>query len=354
MKAVIIAGGLGTRLRPLTYNTPKCLVPVLNRPFIFYQIELLKKHGIQDIIINLHYQADLIQATLSEEEKIGVKFYYSLEESALGTGGAVKNAEEFFDDEPLIVLNGDILTDINLGEMVEFHKKNKSTATISAVSVEDPTHYGLIITDENKRIKKFLEKPNWESVTTNRVNAGVYIIDPKVFKKLPKNTNISFEREIFPSLLMSGDPMYSYEMNCFWLDIGDSGKYMLGHRAILRGDIEVKIEGTCEKGNIWKGENAQIAADARIRGPMIIGRGCNIKSKANVDEFSVLGNNVTINEGAAVKYAVIWDGVKIGKNSKIANCVIGKNSVIEDNVLIDGMIVLADDSLVRAGSKLGG
>jgi mannose-1-phosphate guanylyltransferase / phosphomannomutase len=353
MKAVIIAGGLGTRLRPLTLNTPKPLVPVINRPFTFFQIELLRKHGIKEIIINLHYHASQIIESLKDEERIGVKFYFSLEEEALGTAGAVKNAEEYFDEEPLVVLNGDILTNINISDVVNFHKKNNATVTIAAIPVDDPTKYGLMLTDESGKILQFIEKPNWEGVTTNWINAGIYVIDPKIFKEVPKGENYSFERQVFPQILASGRPMYAFKSEAFWLDIGDPGKYMLAHRAILRGDIEVKKEGSEKKTGIWIDDGTQIDDKAKVHGPAIIGKRCDIRPRARIDEFSVLGNGVVLGENSSVKFAVLWEGVKIGKNTKIANCVIGRDSIIEDNVEIDGMTVLADGSLIHSGSKIG-
>jgi mannose-1-phosphate guanylyltransferase / phosphomannomutase len=186
MKAIIIAGGMGTRLRPLTYNVPKPIVPLANKPFVFHQIELLKKFGVTEVILNLHYLSDNIKCLFDDGKKLGVKIDYSIEESPLGTAGAVKNAEEYFDKGPMIVFNGDILTDINLEKMLKFHEEKKAKATLALTKVEDPTPYGLIITDEDQRVIEFREKPSWEHVTTNTINAGIYIVDPSIFKLAPK------------------------------------------------------------------------------------------------------------------------------------------------------------------------
>ncbi|MFN3432289.1 MAG: NDP-sugar synthase, partial [Candidatus Sericytochromatia bacterium] len=194
MRAVIIAGGSGTRLRPLTYNTPKPMVPLFNKPFLQYQMELLKRHGITEIIVNLHYLSNVIEDYFGDGSALGLKIFYSREEKALGTAGAVKLAEEFFDDEPLVVLNGDILTDVDLSAILAFHKEKKARATITMIRVTDPTAYGLIFTDGEGQVTRFLEKPSWDEATVDTVNAGIYVLDPSVFRYVPRNEAYSFER----------------------------------------------------------------------------------------------------------------------------------------------------------------
>ncbi len=271
MKAVIIAGGLGTRLRPLTYNTPKPIVPVANRPFIVHQIELLRQHGIEEIILNLHYLSDNIKKILDEGREWGVKIRYSIESHPLGTAGAVKNAEEFFKEEPFIlVFNGDILTDINLTEIIEFHKARKACATLTLTRVEDPTTYGLVLCDQNSRVKEFIEKPSWERVEgleRKNINAGIYILDPKIFKDVPANSPVMFENYVFPRLLAGGEEVYGFESEAYWIDIGNPAKYQMAHEAILRGEVTlVRIFGRRESGGLWMVDNAEIDKTAKNKG----------------------------------------------------------------------------------------
>ncbi len=352
MKAVIIAGGLGTRLRPLTYNRPKPIVSVANKPFVLHQIELLKKYGITEIILNLHYLPKAMEMILGDGSDLGVKIHYSIEKNPLGTAGAVKNAEKYFDDEPMIVFNGDILTNIDIAHLVNFHKKKKAKVTIALTEVEDPTPYGLVITDDAGRVEKFLEKPSWESVTTKDINAGIYVIDPSVFKDVPKGKAYSFERELFPKLLMNGERVFAMVSDSYWLDIGSPKKYMQAHKDILSGEALVNIEGRHIKGNIIIDQNAVITPSAKLKGPLIIGRNVQIHDKAKISHFSVLGEKVVVGEGAYVEDCIMLRNSKIGKNVKLKNCIIGENCIIDDDVEMIYGVVLADYSIVKKGSRL--
>jgi len=353
MRAIIIAGGLGTRLRPLTYNTPKSIVPVANRPFVLHQIELLKRYGITEVILNLHYLSDDIKQVFDDGKKLGVKVFYSIEENPLGTAGAVKNAEEFFDEGPLVIFNGDILTDVNLAEALDFHKKNDATATLTLKRVEDPTTYGLVLIDKKGAVCKFIEKPSWEMVTDNTINAGIYILDPGVFRDVPKGVEYSFERELFPKLLFEKKKVLGFITDAFWLDIGNPGKYMLAHRAILRKDIKVEVPGRQVKESLWIDEGGKIDPSAKIHGPAIIGKNVKIEEGADILEFTVLGDDIMVGKESVVHEAVIWKGTKIGDNVNLSHCVIGYDCIIEDLVTIGGGVVLADRTVLKKGSKLG-
>mgnify|MGYP000955491701 CR=1 FL=1 len=352
MKAVIIAGGFGTRMRPLTYNRPKPVVNVANRPFVVHQIELLKRYGITDIILNLHYLPANMELLLGDGSDMGVSISYSLEKNPLGTAGAVKNAEQFFDNEPLIVFNGDILTDIDISDLVDFHRKNSAKATIALTEVEDPTPYGLVITDEKGRVTSFLEKPSWESVTTKNINAGIYVLDPAIFKDVPAGKPHSFERELFPGLLEKGEKVFAKVSSAYWLDIGSPQKYMQAHKDILNGDVSVNIEGDNKGGNIWVHRSSSVSPSAKLRGPLVIGRGAKLSDRSSVKSFSVIGENVSLEEGAIVEDTVILRNSKIGRDVKLKNCIIGENCIIEDFVEMIYGVVLADYSIVKKGSKL--
>ncbi|MCU0640996.1 MAG: NDP-sugar synthase [Candidatus Margulisbacteria bacterium] len=359
MKAVIIAGGLGTRLRPLTYNTPKPIVPVANRPFILHQIELLKQHGITEIILNLHYLTDEIKSILGDGRKHGVKLYYSHEKQPLGTAGAVKNAEEFFDEEPLLIFNGDVLTDINLSQIIAFHKKHKARATLTLTRVEDPTAYGLIVTDPHGVVTQFIEKPSWEQVarikqlgTADTINAGIYVLDPKVFRNVPAGVPYSFERQLFPDLLAKGELVCGFISDRYWMDIGKPSQYRQAHEAILRNEVAVRLHGTRIDNRYWLGDHVKLAKSVKLSGPSIIGQKVTIADDCKIKDFAVIGDGVTIGKGSSLTGVIVWEGAKIGAETVLDGCIIGYDCVIEDNVTIGPGAVLADRSVVKKGSTL--
>jgi NDP-sugar pyrophosphorylase family protein len=359
MKAVIIAGGLGTRLRPLTYNVPKPIVPVANRPFILHQIELLKQHGIKEIILSLHYLMGEIKAALGDGRKYGVKLYYSHETHPLGTAGAVKNAEKYFDNDPLLIFNGDILTDINLTQVIAFHKKNKARATLTLTRVADPTAYGLIITDKHGIVKSFVEKPSWEQVanfakigSADTINAGIYIIDPKVFRSVPAETEYSFERQLFPGLLAKGELVCGYVSDRYWIDIGKPAQYRQAHEAILRNEVAVRVYGARQDNRYWIGDHVRIAKSARLVGPSLIGQRVAIGEECRIKDYTVLGDRVQVGNETVIANTIIWERTRVGSHVSLEGCIVGYGCLIEDNVTIGQGVVLADGSVVKRGSLL--
>jgi len=353
MKAIIIAGGFGTRLRPLTYNTPKAMVPVANIPFILHQIELIASYGIKDIILNLHYLSMSVKSILEKERRPGIRLYYSIEEIPLGTAGAVKNAQEYFDEDPLLIFNGDILTDLNLKELLSFHKAKKAQATLTLTKVEDPTTYGLVITDKKKVVKEFIEKPSWERVTANTINAGIYVIEPRVFREVPFGIEYSFERELFPKLLKEGQPVYGFESDAYWIDIGSPQKYMQAHRAILQGEVTVKLRGKEQRKRVWMGAGSKTTKSTKIFSPAIVGKGCDLKADSKLNGFTVLGDHVSVGEGSILANSIVLSGTRIGKDANLSDCIIGFNCRIEDQVVISGGAVIADGTVIKKGSRIG-
>ncbi len=352
MRAVIIAGGSGTRLRPLTYNIPKPVIPLFNRPFLIYQIELLKAHGITEIIINTHYLHSQLKDILEEQKDPGIKLYYSFEHSPMGTAGAVKLAESYFDDEPVMVLNGDVLTDINLTSVIEQHKKNKADATIALTRVKDPTAFGLVFTDENNRVTRFLEKPSYDEATTNTINAGVYLINPELFKFVPQNEPYSFERGLFPLILNLEKNFMAYISDDYWLDIGTPEKYFQAHHDALLERIKINIPGTKSEKGIWLGNNVDIDDSVKLQGPMFIGEKTKIRKGCFIEEFCVIGNNSFIDDKTQVYKSIILTGSKIGENCTLKECIIGSNCVIEDNCRITKNSVIADHTVLGKGSLI--
>jgi len=335
LKAVIIAGGLGTRLRPLTNTTPKPIVPVVNRPFVVHQIELLARHGATEVILNLHYLSEEVKKALGDGREWGIKLHYSIEDQPLGTAGAVKNAEEFFDDGPLVIFNGDVLTDFNVSAIAAYHQEKKALVTLTLTEVEDPTAFGLILTDTDGRVTKFIEKPSWDMVTTHNINAGLYIVDPKIFRQVPKGQPYSFERELYPSLLEQGAPIYGYPSKDYWLDIGNPLKYKEAHRAILKGEVSgVKVSGE------------------RFCDSCLLGAGVKIGKGAEIKDCTVLGDRVVIGEHSRLERAIVWKGTKIGKRVHLSDCILGYNCVIEDDACVGSGVVLADGSVVKKATRM--
>ena len=232
MKAMILIGGFGTRLRPLTCNTPKPLLPVINKPFLLYQIELIKKHGIKDIILCMAYLPLEFKRYFGDGKKFGVNISYAIEKMPLGTGGAIKNAEKYVDC-PVLIFNGDVLTDLDLTDLIKYHKQKKSKATITLVEVDDPTSFGLVETNKNGNILQFLEKPSANQITCNTINAGTYIFEPEILKEIPENTVYSVERGLFPNLLNKKYPFYGFVYSGYWIDIGTMEKYLQVHHDLM-------------------------------------------------------------------------------------------------------------------------
>ena len=352
MKAIIIAGGLGTRLRPLTYNTPKPIVPVVNRPFIVHQIEHLVKHGVDEIILSLHYLPDEIKKILGDGRQWGIKINYSIEEHPLGTAGAVKNADKFFDSGPMVIFNGDVLTDINISKVVNFHREKAACVTLTLTKVEDPTAFGLILTDKEGRVTRFIEKPSWDMVTAKTINAGIYIVDPSIFEQVPPDKEFSFERQLYPNLLAKGAPVFGYLSEAYWIDIGDPGKYMEAHQAILRGEVAVKIFGTRTDGKIWLGKDVRIDPTVKFAGPSIMGEKVRLAKGTEIKDYAVLADNVFVGENSILDRVIVWKGTRIGSRARLSDCIIGRDCMIDDDVVITQRLVLADGSVVKRGTHL--
>jgi mannose-1-phosphate guanylyltransferase len=354
MKAVIIAGGPGTRLRPLTYNTPKVIMPMANLPFILRQIELLKRHGITKLILNLHYLSDDILKILGDGEKYGVQIEYSMETEPLGTCGAVKNAEEFFDADLLIVFNGDVLTDLDLSALIKFHRKKKSSATIALTPVDNPEAFGLVLTDKNGKVERFWEKPKLALVAHLApfyINAGTYVLDPKLFKDVPAGKHYMFEHDFFPSLLKSGVPMYGFASDSYWIDIGNPAKYLEAHRAILERKVDVQIPGKKTLGG-HIGRGTRVAKGAKLAKPVLIGENCNIGSGAKISNCAVLGNHVEVGPNATLENCVVLNWAKIGAGAVIRDAIVGRHAEIADYCQITNGLIVADESVLKRGTRI--
>jgi mannose-1-phosphate guanylyltransferase len=349
VKAVILVGGKATRLMPLTTNTPKAMVPVLNTPFLEHVIRHLRGHGIKEIVLAQGHLAGPIESFMGNGKKFGVKLSYSIETTPLGTAGAVKNAQKYVDDRCL-VLNGDIFTDLDITAMLEFHRAKQAMVTIALTPVEDPSAYGLIETDAKQKVTRFLEKPSPSEITTNNINAGTYILEPEVLERIAPGVPVSFEREVFPGLLADKQPVFGYSSPAYWIDIGTPAKYLQLHQDLLAGKAGMSF-------NQLIGKGGDIHPGVRIEGPVAVGENCTIGSDVRIIGPGAIGPGCKIEAGVCIRDSVIWQNTSIGarvqiKDSIIADkCIINADSTIESSVLGDGVAVPTRSTL-KPGTRL--
>ncbi len=350
MKAVIMAGGFGTRLRPITCNLPKPMVPVVNRPMMEHIVELLKEHNITEAISILFYQADIIMNHFQDGSRFGIKMHYVGADDDYGTAGSVKNAQRYL-NERFIVISGDVLTDFDLTDAIRFHEKKGAKVTIILTRVSNPLAYGVVITNEEGKIVKFLEKPSWGEVFSDTVNTGIYIIEPEILNLIPEKKNFDFSQNLFPLILEKGLPLYGYIADGYWKDIGNLDEYRYAHYDILQGNVRVKIPGKrldLMGRDVFIGENVDLGKKIDFRGGVIIGNNVKIGNGVKLHNV-IIGDNCVIEDGANLYGCIIWEGTHIGRNALLRENIIGKNCQIGDKVYIAERTVVADE--VEIGSE---
>ncbi len=361
MKAVILVGGKATRLLPLTCNIPKAMVPVLNTPFLEHVIRHLSRHQIKEIILAQGRLPQPIEGYFGDGSQFGVKLSYVVEDTPRGTAGAVKNAERYL-DETFLALNGDVFTDLDITAMIDLHRQRKSKATIALTPVDDPTSYGLIETNAEGRVTRFLEKPSLEEVLqrrTNMINAGTYILEPGVLAQIPPGTAVRFEHEVFPQLLARGEPVYAYSSPAYWLDIGTPEKYLQLHRDLLSGQGSPSLvkDALAAAEGVVIGKQSDIHPTVQIRGPVVIGAKCFIGPRVKLTGPVVIGNGCTILEDSVIEDCIIWRNARLGprvslkKSILVDNCCLNADSLCEDSVLGDNVTV-ASHCKVKPGSRI--
>ena len=344
MKGLILAGGKGTRLRPLTINTPKPIVPVANSPFLLYQIDLMQTAGINEIILSLSYQPRKIEDLLKDGSDYGVWIRYAVEGMPLGTGGAFKNAEEHI-DSATVVFNGDVMTDIDLAAVVAHHKKEGAVATIVLTRVENPSAYGLVETNQDGWIQRFIEKPGPDEITCDTINAGIYVLEPSVLKYMPKGEPYSFERGLFPTLLERKEPVLSFIHDRYWIDIGTPQKYLEVHHDILSGKfMSPRIPHSAL-------DRSSLAADVVVDQKSIIAPDVTIRGGVRI-ENCVIGKNCKIDEGVHLTDSVIWSGNTIDADARIARSLVGKGCYIGRSAVLRAGVVLGDKTVITDFSHL--
>ena len=342
MKAILLAGGKGTRLRPLTIHTPKPIVPIFNRPFLHYQLDLLKQvPEIDEVILSLNYQPRRIEEIFGDGSELGIKIRYVVEPAPLGTAGAVRYAGDNL-TESVVVFNGDVLTQVDLGTVIRLHRERQAKATIVLTPVENPTAFGLVETDSSGNVTRFLEKPKPDEITTNNINAGIYVLEPDTFDRIPRDVSWSIERSFFPSLIERRETFVAYVYDGYWIDIGTPEKYTQVHRDIMDGRF------AADPFRGLSGARTAVAADARIEdraaieGPCFIDEGVSVKAGARVGPYSVIGRQTQVEENAVVEGAIIWPNCRISKDAEIRNAIVGRNCHVGRNVTLDHGAVLGD------------
>ena len=350
MQAVVMAGGEGTRLRPLTTRQPKPMVRIVNRPMLEHAINLLRQHRFGDIVLTLHYMPEIIKEYFQDGAEYNVKLDYLIEDKPLGTAGGVKNAEQFIDDT-FLVISGDVLTDINLSEVLHFHKQNAALATIVLTRVPNPVEYGIVITDKSGRVRQFLEKPGWGEVFSDTVNAGIYILEPEALKQIKPSTEVDFSKNLFPKLLEQGDPLYGYTTDGYWCDIGNPGQYLQANQDALKGRLKLKIPGR-ETNGVWVDKNTDIEDYVEIQPPALIGAKARIRAKAQVSEFSIIGDGVTVDEKATIKRSIIGFNSFVGPRVDLAGCIIGEKCQLRDEATVLEGAVVGDECMVGRGATI--
>ncbi|MGD0843950.1 MAG: mannose-1-phosphate guanyltransferase [Geobacteraceae bacterium] len=347
MKAVIMAGGFGTRIQPLTSNLPKPMIPLMNRPIMLHIVELLKKHHITDLVMLLYHQPNVIKNFFRDGADFGVKITYVTPIEDLGTAGAVKYAEKFL-DERFLIISGDLLTDFNLKKIVDFHADRKALATITLTSVKDPLQFGVVITDKDKRITQFLEKPGWGEVISDTINTGIYLLEPEIFKYIPSGENFDFSQDLFPLLLKNHEQLFGYTAKGYWRDIGNTDSYREAHHDIFRGKVNIRID---EAKQDLVGKDLRVGADVRldetvmIDGTVVIGDNSQVQGGVQIKD-SVIGRNCAIEAGVKLSRCVIWDNVYVKKGVKITDSVLCNNVRVGAGVVMEEGVIVADDTSI--------
>ncbi len=336
MKAIVLAGGFGTRLRPISCSRPKLLFPICNRPLLDWTLERLDKSGIQDAVLALNYMAEAFMQRYGDSTR-GMRLFYSREEKPLGTGGPIKRAEELIGhEEPFLVLNGDILTDFDYSKLVKKHVEKEATATIALYRVKDPSRYGVAELTEKNRVVRFVEKPVREEAPSNLANAGIYVLDPKILDYIPSGRRVSIEREVFPKLAEEGK-LYGYDFEGLWIDIGKPEDYLKANKLLL--DTEIK------KSQL--GKSVSIKSTVKIKDPTTVGEEVSIGEKSKVGPYTAIGERTILGKGVHVQNSIIFPGVMISDFTSIASAIIGEDAIVGRHVKIRDGCMIGDHAVIQ-------
>ncbi len=339
-KAIVLAAGAGTRLRPLTYETPKPMVPVVNRPVIHHVLDNLLRHGIKEVAVNLHAHADQIRGYCGDGSRWSLRIRYSHEPHLMGTAGAAKKLEGFLKDGPFFVMSGDGLSDIDLTEMLAFHRRRKSLATMAVKAVDSRFEYGVTLTNASGRITGFKEKPSWGDVFSNKVNTGIYLFEPEVLRLIPGRKIYDFGKDLWPKLLKMRKPIHAYECRGYWTDVGNLAEYRRCQMDCLDRKVRINLPGTERRRGIWVEAGSVIDPKAVLKAPCLIGKGCRIAAGAQVGPYTVIGDRAHIAPEAVLKNCILFDNVTVGRNVHLSNCILGAHGHVKENITVYEAAVL--------------
>ena len=353
MKAILLAGGKGTRLRPLTVHTPKPIVPIFNRPFLYYQIDQLRQvPEIDEAILSLNYQPRRIEEIFGDGEGLGLKLRYVVEPIPLGTAGAVRYAGDSL-TESVVVFNGDVLTQVDLRAVLALHRERKAKATIVLTPVDNPRAYGLVETDAKGNVQRFLEKPGEDEITCNTINAGIYILEPETFDRIPKDTAWSIERSFFPSLIERGETFVAYVYDGYWIDIGTPAKYLQVHRDIMDGLYSAPpLICTGADRKAWISPGARLEDGVEVHGPCFVDEGVVIKAGTKILPYSVIGRQTHVDEAAVIDASIIWPNGWIGREATVRGSILGRNCHVGRNATLETPVILGDKTVITDYSSL--
>ncbi|HLH28130.1 MAG TPA: sugar phosphate nucleotidyltransferase, partial [Acidimicrobiales bacterium] len=351
MKAVIMAGGEGTRLRPLTSNQPKPMLPMANIPMMEHVVNLLRRHGFEDIVVTVAFMANAIRTYFGDGSEFGVRMVYATEPTPLGTAGSVLNAREEL-EERFLVISGDVLTDIDLSQVVEFHAKREGIATLALKAVDNPLEFGIVITGEDGAIVRFLEKPTWGQVFSDTINTGIYVLEPEIFDFIPEGRSVDFSGDSFPAALAAKQSLYGYVADGYWEDVGTLEAYLKAHQDILDQRVQVDVGGFQLRPGVWLGKGAEIDPSVTIDGPAVIGDNCIVGADANLGSYCTLGRNVRIGDNAVLERSVVHDNSYLGSGVRIDGCVLGRGCDLREGVRAEEGVILGDECFVGAHASI--
>ena len=347
-----MAGGEGSRLRPLTSGRPKPLVPVANRPIMEHIVRHLARHGVEEVVATVYYLADEIEETFGDGFEMGVRMRYSRESVPLGTAGAVKKAEEYLRDGTFLIVSGDALTDLDVGRALAFHREKGAVATLVLARVPNPLEFGVVVTDDDGRVQRFLEKPTWSEVFSDTVNTGMYVLEPEALDLMEEGRAYDWSADLFPLLLAQGRPIYGYVMDDYWADVGSLDQYRAAQEDVLSGRVELPVPGEERTEGVWTGPNTTIDPTAVLVPPVCLGRNVRIKANARLGPYTVVGDNVMVEEGANLDRATVWDGAYIGYHAQVHGAIVCSRAMLKRDVVVHEDAVVGDRSSLDAGATV--
>lgn len=348
-KAMVLAAGLGTRLRPLTDLISKPMIPIANKPVMEHIIELLVEHDFDEVVCNLHWYPEAIKDYFGDGSKYNIKITYSYEPELLGTAGGVKKVEAFFEGQTFLILSGDALTDIDLTELMDFHRKKGGICTLVLTEVDDPSQYGVVIIDDESRITGFQEKPLMGEAKSSLANSGIYVFEPDIFNHIPYGSFYDFGRDLYPKLLKAGIAYYGYKHDRYWNDVGSLDQYQQGNFDALEGKVKLNIPGMQINEGIWLGKNCRIEEDVVMIPPLVIGNNCTIKKGAKLYGPIIIGDNTIIDERAIMYRGIKWGSGYIGKDASLIGAIIGYDTKIKSGASILEKAVIGSKSVIEDG-----